>query len=495
MITDLLAHNNMSILLFMRSLIVLLTTLLLLSGSSIAAAAPDDPESIDEYLTAFADDNNIPGLAVRVLRDDEVIYDHASGVDGNGEAVTTDTPFLLGSIAKTVTATLVLQNVESGVLDLDDSVGDHLDWIPDPTPTVRELLTHTSGYTMADGVHVAERFDNEAGAIRRAADDLNRSSEPGTHRYSSANYLVLGAIIEEITGTPFGEHVENELLDPLGMDDSGATEERARELPPGHRYWWGLTRAYDPGFDSSSAPHGYMVSTIEDLTVFAQSYDSDELLDSHTREEAQSAQVTTSGSNGYGYGWRITERDGEPVIHHTGANPGYFAHIVTVPNTGVTVVLLANAFSEGKAAIFTEASFGVAALMEGNTPQSASSDALLTALPWVFAGLIAISLVAMGLAVRFPQKRSWRFAFAGSAVIIGALLWLIPSFLGYDQQVLRTWMPDGALALTIATAVIALTAVLLMFPVRRQVPGLRSNAKERETESSPSHATSDAGGR
>lgn len=442
-------------------------------------------EEIDAYLEELAEEERIPGLAVRILDGEETVHEHLTGVDGEGEPVTASTPFLVGSLAKTVTATLILQLVESGDLSLDDRAADYVPAVGDADPTLRELLTHTSGYSTLDGLRVADQHDRDEGPLRDAVDDLEKTGEPGTYAYSAANYLVLGAVIEDVTGEPYGSYAESRLMDPLGMDDSAATAEGASDVAAGHRYWWGLPRSYDPGFDPSGASYGQLVSTLEDLTTFVRAQGSDDLLDRELREQAQSQHVETS-NGGYGFGWRTTTHEGADVVHHTGANPGYFAHIFRVPEKDLDVVLLVNAHSEAKAPIVAGAAPALVTLYEGGDPEPTDADPMLTALPWVLTGIAGASAISLVLAIRHPRRRPWRLVAAGiAAVALGA--GFFPTLIGYDHQLLQVWFPDAAAARVAVIVLAGLTVVLLLLPARARRRGAgrkgtdRSSSRRRRT--------------
>ncbi len=165
--------------------------------------------------------------------------------------VTADTPFLWGSVAKPVTATAVLTLVQDGRLGLDDPVVDHLPAFRFGGPahagkvTVRHLLEQTSGLPESATFDVADCYDADcpppAGRLA-ALDRIEPTGPPGTdYTYTSANYLVLTAVIEAVTHRPFAEYVRRAVLTPAGMDTAIADRASAREqhLPPGHQLLWG----------------------------------------------------------------------------------------------------------------------------------------------------------------------------------------------------------------------------------------------------------------
>ena len=185
-----------------------LTTVLLLgaalSPGSHAAASVE--QIIDEEMPA----SGVPGLAYAIV-DGDTVTTGARGVReaGTDLPVTPDTPFLTGSISKSFTALAVMQLVEAGAVGLDDPISAHLDDFaggPGADVTVRQLLSHTSGYSTLQG--------NSSPAAPSDA-PANRPGE--IWEYSNTNYQILGRLIEAESGDDFATYVEEHILEPVGM--------------------------------------------------------------------------------------------------------------------------------------------------------------------------------------------------------------------------------------------------------------------------------------
>lgn len=449
------------------------------AGPSAAAPSPPDTDTdaqLSAYLSEVAADQDIPGMAVTIATPEATEFEWLSGNDGNGTPVTRGTPFLIGSVAKSMTAALVLQRVDSGELALSEPVGDHLPWLADTSPTVEQLLTHTSGYSTADGLAVAERFDNTDGAIRRAAEDLDHSGTNGRYEYSDANYLILGALIEELAERSFGDVLTSDLLEPLGMDHTATTSESAADLPAGHRYWWGSPRSYSPGFDESGTPYGYVSSTLDDMVRYAraQAGGAPDVLSPETLRRLHDPRIG-AGDDEYGYGWRITPSDLGPLTHHTGATPGYFAHVMLGPD-GHAVVILANAYSEAKAPALAAVAENLLLILDGQPPNDVGGDPLLGALPWAISAIAAIGLAVAVASWWRPKRRGLRWTFAATAVAVIGLLWLLPSLFGTNLRVMQIWMPDAAAMLLVSVVTWILAAALLILPTRFSVGRYRRHS-------------------
>lgn len=431
-----------------------------LLASILVLASPlahADDSSVRSYLEEVRHASGTPALAVAVIDGTEVST-WLLGEDGDEQPVTPDTPFLIGSVAKTFTSSIVLQLADEGSISLEDEARTHLSWL-DHGATIRQLLDHTAGYAAADGLAVSERYDADPSASE-AARRLDHSGSIGRFQYSSANYLVLGALIEQITGRSFAEELRARITGPTQMASTDIDGDRAA-LPPGHRLWWGRPIGYAPDPEPSGAPYGYLVSTLDDLAAYAQAHLRGDLLSPEARGAAWSVQQETAAEQGYGLGWRIDATTETLRIHHTGATPGYFAHLMLIPEDGRAVIVLANAYSEAVAPTLAATAADVDRLSQGGDASLASGDPLLTAIPWVALAPLALAGIAVVIGLRRrPKTRRTRLALVVGSVVVAALLAAAPLFMGMTWHVARTWAPDAALALMIGVVGWVLVALL-----------------------------------
>ena len=248
------------------------------------APLPQVGDSVDTPLTGWAafDDQIIrsvlggsDAVSVAVAIDGEVVHDAAFGarIPDTFEAVATTDRFRIASISKTITAITALQLVEEGLVGLDEPVGRLAAFeagVPTPTDraagvTIRQLLTHTSGFGQYENLF----FRNQVGSCEEAAAvGLTRSMGGGGFRYSNMNYCVLGLVIENLTGRSYEEVVYERLLTPLGISgmrlaptyDPGPGEVEHRTVP-GRNYMEVLGAA------------GAWVATPNDLVTIIDSLD------------------------------------------------------------------------------------------------------------------------------------------------------------------------------------------------------------------------------
>ncbi|MDO3702893.1 serine hydrolase domain-containing protein [Micromonospora sp. C28SCA-DRY-2] len=484
------------------------------TGVIPARAAEDDTTRVRTYLDRYRDANHIPGLAVAVVRGDRVVQEHVLGLTGDGTPVTAQTPFLLGSVSKPFTALTVLQLAEAGRINLDAPARDYLPWLrlngaeETARVTVRQLLTHTSGLPEVATIGLTDRFDNTEGGLARSVRDLAGvplAGPPGAgHRYSDANYMILGALVEEVTGETFARHLRRAVLEPLGMRRTAATAGEAEQvrLPAGHRRYLGRPQRFDPPYDTSGVPYGYLASSLADLGHFAVAqldggrYGSAQVLSAGGVEQMHRGHAPISSGGRYALGWRDTALDGGAtrLVWHAGATPGYFTHLVLVPGSELAVIVLANLYHPAADPALASAGFDIVRILLGAAPAPAENDTLLLSIAPVlfgFAGLLLLVLAATlvravrrhrtgsvragpgGLPQQLRRSRPGVRALvvaAGWAALAGAALGVLPRFVG-GLDTLLLWAPDAGHAVL---AVAALAGALALVTVASALAGAAS---------------------
>ncbi len=320
--------------------------------------APADDPAVLAYLDAQVADAGYPGASVAVIRSGRVSQLHVIGAaDRTGRPVTVETPFVIGSLSKSLTALAVLRLADSGKLDLDAPIARYLPDFraasADPTPiTVREALQHTSGLP-GSAIDLSTPPSTVAG-LAASLDSVHLLSPPGSaYAYANANYVVLGAVIEAVSHRPYPDAMRTLVFEPLGMAHTTADPAMARQLGLGdaHRFWFGLPGARTPLFRSDLAPAGFIASTASDLARPIEMI----LAAGRTRDgnafltPAGVAVLTTGGpatgvgAGYYAMGWVDTSRNGLRTISHDGSTTDMAAFQVVDPGTGDAVVLLVNA--------------------------------------------------------------------------------------------------------------------------------------------------------
>ncbi|PXX66857.1 CubicO group peptidase (beta-lactamase class C family) [Nocardia tenerifensis] len=310
--------------------------------------------------------HHVPGAALAILVDGEV-YEMASGVlhRGTEVPVTTDSVFLCGSVAKVYTATMIMRLVDEGRLDLDVPVVDVLPEFATPDEeatkkiTVRQLLSHTGGVTN-DFNYDGGRGDDCLAEYVRAAREVALDCKPGTAMsYGSLGYVVLGRIIEVLTGRTFDEAVRDLLAVPLGLERLVTLPEQALRFRTAMSHLGEPGRYPDPApewdiMPRSVAPAARVISSAGDMVRFARMHldggraaDGTALLSPEAVAAMRHREIDvpdkwTVSADGWGLGWTLYDWNGIKGFGHDGAAIGQYAYLRAIPEAGVAVALLTN---------------------------------------------------------------------------------------------------------------------------------------------------------
>jgi D-alanyl-D-alanine carboxypeptidase len=288
--------------------------------------------------------------AVLVARHGKVLLKDAWGrADRKAKIANTPaTRFRIGSMNKMFTAVATLQLAEAGKLKLDDPIGEHLSGYPNKQVaakvTVRHLLTHTGG----TGDIFGPEFDQHRVGLREHRDYLKLygsrglSFEPGSRfEYSNYGYVLLGALIEGVTGGSYDDYVRDHIFRSAGMRSTGALPESV-EVPERAVGYLRLspTSAWEPNtytlpWRGTAAGGGY--STVGDLLRFAQALESGRLL-----SRAMLADATRPHQPQYGYGFDVQGQGRLGSYGHGGGAPGMNGELRVFPELGYVVVALSN---------------------------------------------------------------------------------------------------------------------------------------------------------
>lgn len=421
----------------------------------------------------------VPGVAWAVVERGEVTELGARGVKrtGSDDPVTADTPFLIGSISKSFTALAVMQLAEAGKLSYDDPVGRYLPAFADRPAgrvTIRQLLSHTSGFSTFQGHFAEEALPGEPDAIAARAARL-AATEPmhaagEAWEYSNANYQVLGRLVEVLGGQPFGRYVETQILQPVGMADSFVADGRVHPaMATGHTPWFGAKRPLgDTRTDPGTAPQGGVVASARDLGRYMLMLMNGRSDVVSARAKAMMMEPAGEVSPFYGFGWFLDRQSG--TVGHSGASPGFTALMTLMPAQGKGVVVLVNATSG--------IGFGeTAALLDGITAAALDRDYAGTPGRW---GQKATFLFLVLLPPAFLASMVWawrhRDALRAKSGAFGLfslwfplittlaaawlLLFLVPRLFGLPLGTLRLFQPDLHLAM-VGTAVAGVLWALL----------------------------------
>jgi CubicO group peptidase (beta-lactamase class C family) len=380
--------------------LLLLTVFCLATVTALIPRIPPAPASVDNlaglesYLQSLTSGGNPPGLSLVVVKDNSIIYNQAFGyADQPGEIIATpDTVYHWWSTTKIFTATAIFQLAETGKLNLDDPVVDYLPFFQVEYPsteslpiTTRHILNHSSGLpdnipAVVGWMHFEDQanFDQTDLLIKYLPHYSKLLFEPGTQsRYTNVGYMVLGAIIEQVSGRTYEEYIHGHILSPLKMDQTdfvyresmlpyaavgmhplidlqsaflpfyynGRLSKLIREVKDG-KMWINRIHA------DSNPPTG-LIGPAEDLARFVEAhlnngeFDGYQMLSATSIHEMMTAShITTQGGQIetaiQGLGWEICGQDENFCLQRRGDGPGFGNVIRLYPESSLGFVITAN---------------------------------------------------------------------------------------------------------------------------------------------------------
>ncbi len=351
---------------------------------------PPDFAGIDRYVTAQMQEAHIPGLALGIVHGDHIVHLRGFGVaNPAGQPVTPHTPFILGSLSKSFTAVAILQVIDAGKMELDAPVQRYLPWfrVADRNASaqmrVYQLLHQTSGLPTTAG---AEAMAGTGQAsleqrVRELSTVVLTQPVGTTFQYSNANYLVLGLLVQVVSGQSYGAYIQQHIFAPLEMHHSFVSLADATQhgLATGYRWWFGVPLPASLPYLSDQLPAAFLISSAQDMTHYLMAHLTNgssqrtPVLSGWGMSELHQASALVSSSKEgelyYGMGWFIGATGGVSTIAHDGYTANFRAEMVMVPSSDWGLVILVNAY--GLIALSTaldQITQGVTSLLMGHQP-------------------------------------------------------------------------------------------------------------------------------
>jgi CubicO group peptidase (beta-lactamase class C family) len=350
---------------------ILLFLLFAIFNTAQAQETPDLKDAhrlLTTWLEAQKDYEQLPGIAVAVVKDQDLIWKEGFGfADVEAKHPTqTNTIYSICSISKLFTSISIMQLRDAGKLSLEDKVSKHLPWFTiqqkyeDSGPiTIRSLLTHSGGLPRQSNFPywTGPDFDFPTiDQIKAQINDMETLYPASTYfQYSNFGMSILGAVIEEISGMTFNEYVEKNILEVLELEDTRPFMPKdllKGQLATGYSALdrSGDRKAVDLFYtDGVTAAAGF-TSTVEDLAKFASwqfrllENGGEEILRSSTLKEMQRVHwMDPDWELAWGLGFSVRQINGQTVVGHGGSCPGYRTQLSLTPKKKLAYVVMVNA--------------------------------------------------------------------------------------------------------------------------------------------------------
>ncbi|MGM5470725.1 serine hydrolase [Flavobacteriaceae bacterium LMO-SS05] len=325
--------------------------------------AQDFKQQVDTYLAQHSQPD-APGLSLLIAKDGNAIYKKAVGMADLELQVplTTDNVFEIGSITKQFTAVSILMLEEQGKLNIEDEI---TKYIPDyPTQgkiiTIHHLLNHTSGiksYTDMENFMKLARTDMSPTEIIDKFKNEPMEFDPGEKfHYNNSGYILLGYIIEVVSGESYADFIQKHIFDKVGMSSSyyGSMSKLIPKRAKGYQDRNGFVNA---DYLSLTLPYaaGSIMSTVDDLLKWQNAISANTLIKRSSLEKAINGSTLNTGEKiNYGYGWTKGDVNGSPSVEHSGGIFGYTTNGIYLPQDNMYVIALSNCDCSNVAEVSTQ---------------------------------------------------------------------------------------------------------------------------------------------
>lgn len=320
-------------------------------------------QSKDAEIKSFLDSlkpNDFSGT-ILVAHNDKVIENRAFGLASIEYGVDNkvDTKFNIASITKMITAVATLQLYENDKVELKNPIGEYLPDYPNKlvrdSVTIHQLLTHTSGN---NNFYVGDFLQEEKSKYKNISDFVplfandTLLTHPGTkYDYSASGFVILGLIIEKVSGQNYYDYVKQNIFKPSGMENTGELEidSVVQNKASGYTTFFGESEfpKRNEYYLSKASPAGFHYSTVEDLFKFSKALRNGKLLKKSTTELMFAPKVKGYNTN-LGYGIDIDLRYDQTIQGHSGGWYGVRAELMDFMKDKYTVVILSNIDDNGK---------------------------------------------------------------------------------------------------------------------------------------------------
>lgn len=350
--------------------------LLLLLPGLLPAQKPSPPRWLDTYVAEVLQTFQVPGVALTIVKDGQVVTARGYGVRtlGQGTPVDAETKFGIASNTKAFTATALGLLVEEGKLAWDRPVIDYLPWfrLSDPYVTsqltIRDLLVHRSGLGLGAGDLLwwpASTYDRKEIARRLRHIPLATSFRTA-YAYDNVLYLIAGEVIEAVSGQSWEDFVRTRIIEPIGMTHTAVHHSAAAaggNVATPHAEVEGTVRPVQPMTSDNTNPAGGIMSGAGDMAKWLiVQLDSGRLAGTDRRlfSAATTRQLWTlvtpmgignpppalapqrAEFNGYALGFQVRDYRGYKLVMHTGGLPGYVSRVLLVPGLKLGISVLTN---------------------------------------------------------------------------------------------------------------------------------------------------------
>lgn len=318
---------------------------------SLTASVPKN-DIIDSYFSSF-DHADTPGASVLVMKQGEVLYERGYGAAEltQLQPVTEHTNFRLASVSKQFTATAILILVQRGLLDFDTKLNSLITDFPDygSKITVRHLLNHTSGLRDYENLIPSSQSTqlSDEDVLRLLKKENSPYFSAGSqYRYSNGGYVLLGLIVERVTGQNFSSFLKENIFEPLQMTNTVMYDGPLTQIAQrayGHSPSGTGFKQTDQDITSATRGDGGIYTSAHDWIRWETALNENLIISKELQDMAFTPAKLNNGSlTQYGFGWMLNKFEGLIHQYHTGSSVGFRTGVERFPEKGLAVLVLTN---------------------------------------------------------------------------------------------------------------------------------------------------------
>ena len=343
----------------MKSIRTYLRSLFVSKGTEQEKIDVQGLTKVDNLLNSLIEEKKVPGMAITVLKEGRVFFQKGYGYADLEAEIKVDpkrTIFRIASISKNIAATALAHMVKDKLMDLDASLYHYIPYFPKKKYdfTIRQLASHTAGIR---GYRGKEFGLNQPFTIKDSLDlfkDDELLFKPGTdYHYNSFDWVLISLAMQETSGIPFAEYVQEKVLTPLDMQNTYPENVPSRAVETSEKYdhdlatfysrnKLGFRKAFPVNNQFKLAGGGYL-STSDDIAKFGHAYLNKEILEDDVISQFLTAVKVKEHSTYYGLGWQVSEDDkGRPYFGHVGNGVGGYSNLFVYPEEQMVFSILIN---------------------------------------------------------------------------------------------------------------------------------------------------------
>jgi CubicO group peptidase (beta-lactamase class C family) len=473
------------------------TIIILLAGISTLFAQKmiNINDTIQVFLTEFAEKNKIPGIALIIVQDTNVSYYLYGYRDiTSEEPINENTIFELGSNSKAFTAFGVMLLKQNNLIALNEPINKYIHGLrfkfkdEHYSPAIINFLHHTSGIGNSTIGYIPQT--NGVKALKETVDKISSiklAYKPNTkYEYATVNYDILGLLIEKITVDTYEKFMRDSVFLPLNLLNTGITDfekENSLNKSKGYKVSFFKARTYYPPPFKGNAPAGYVEAAVKDVALWIKhNLFVSTCLPLKYKSALNTIQKPDSAFSNYGMGWFKNENQNR--LNHSGANPNYSSYIILDHNSKIGIAVLANIKHDALLGNFPNDVYQL--LIQGHVTKKKYYDTNQK-LDRIFSTIVIIEICLITLLVIFLvlfflgkiklsifSSLTQSYIFYGLILSIAGIVFFafkIPSLLDYNYpfNFIQVWAPQSFILAIILVPFMSLFAIFTLIIIRKHI--------------------------